>query len=69
MQKQDEVTPYDEIVEWFLVNENEIFIGDEFTNVEYEKVLNSVKPLDDLIKKYCKNIDRADHYFIKRILL
>ena len=69
LQKQDEVSPYDEIVEWFLVNENEIFIGDEFTNVEYEKVLNSVKPLDDLIDKYCNNQEKQDLLFFKELLL
>ncbi len=69
LQKQDEVSPYDEVVEWFLVNENEIFIGDEFTNVEYEKVLNSVKPLDDLIDKYCNNQKKQDLLFFKELLL
>ncbi len=69
LQKQDEVSPYDEVVEWFLVNENEIFIGDEFTNVEYEKVLNSVKPLDDLIDKYCNNQKKKDLLFFKELLL
>jgi magnesium chelatase subunit I len=69
LQKQDEVSPYDEVVEWFLVNENEIFIGDEFTNIEYEKVLNSVKPLDDLIDKYCNNQKKQDLLFFKELLL
>ena len=69
LQKQDEVSPYDETVEWFLVNENEIFIGDEFTNVEYEKVLNSVKPLDNLIDKYCNNQKKQDLLFFKELLL
>ena len=69
LRKQDEVSPYDEVVEWFLVNENEIFIGDEFTNVEYEKVLNSVKPLDDLIDKYCNNQKKQDLLFFKELLL
>ena len=69
LQKQDEVSPYDETVEWFLVNENEIFIGDEFTNNEYEKVLNSVKPLDNLIDKYCNNQKKQDLLFFKELLL
>jgi magnesium chelatase subunit I len=69
LQKQDEVSPYDEVVKWFLVNENEIFIGDEFTNIEYEKVLNSVKPLDDLIDKYCNNQKKQDLLFFKELLL
>ena len=50
-------------------NNNELFIGDDFTDSEYRNAIDAMKPLDNLIKKYCKNIDRADHYFIKEVLL
>ena len=58
LEKADEESPYDEIMEWFVINENEIFIGDEFTKNEYEKILNSIKPLDKIILKYCNNIKK-----------
>ena len=69
LQKEEEISPYDEITEWFIMSNKEIFIGDEFTNSEYEKILNSIKPLDTLIDKYCKNENTKDLLFIKEILL
>ena len=69
LEKPNEVTPYDGILGWFIENNNELFIGDDFTDSEYRNAIDAMKPLDNLIKKYCKNIDRADHYFIKEVLL
>ena len=69
LEKPNEVTPYDGILSWFIENNNELFIGDDFTDSEYRNAIDAMKPLDNLIKKYCKNIDRADHYFIKEVLL
>ena len=69
LQKEEEISPYDEITEWFIMSNKEIFIGDEFTNSEYEKILNSIKPLNTLIDKYCKNENTKDLLFIKEILL
>ena len=69
LEKPDEESPYDEIMEWFVINENEIFIGDEFTKNEYEKILNTIKPLDKIIFKYCNNIKKEDVFFFKEILL
>ena len=69
LEKPNEVTPYDGILSWFIENNNELFIGDDFTDFEYRNAIDAMKPLDNLIKKYCKNIDRDDHYFIKEVLL
>ena len=69
LKKEEEISPYDEITEWFIMSNKEIFIGDEFTNSEYEKILNSIKPLNTLIDKYCKNESTKDLLFIKEILL
>ena len=51
------------------MSNKEIFIGDEFTNSEYEKILNSIKPLSQLTNKYCKNHKTEDLLFFKEILL
>ena len=69
LQKPNEVTPYDGILSWFIENNNELFIGDEFTDKEYKNTLDGVKPVDILIKKYCKNINNKDIYFMKEVLL
>ena len=46
-----------------------MFIGDDFTDKEYKNAIDGIKPIDILIKKYCKNINVKDHYFIKEVLL
>ena len=69
LEKTNEETPYDSLLNWFLQNDNEVFIGDEFTDNEYKKVINEINELNNLIKRYCKNIDTKDHYFIKEIIL
>jgi len=69
LEKPNEVTPYDKILSWFVENGTELFIGDEFTNKEYQDSLDEIKPLDELVKKYCKEINNEDISFIKEILL
>lgn len=69
LEKPNEETPYDSLLNWFIQNDNEVFIGDEFTDREYKKVIDEINELNNLIKRYCKNIDIQDHYFIKEILL
>ena len=32
-------------------------------------MINEINELNNLVKRYCKNIDIKDHYFIKEILL
>ncbi len=69
LEKPNEVTPYDEVLSWFVENGEEIFIGDEFTNKEYKNAIDEIKPLDKLINKYCKGIKNEDINFVKEILL
>ena len=66
LENPNEVTPYDGILSWFIENNNELFIGDDFTDSEYRNAIDAMKPLDNLIKKYCKNIDRAGSLFYKK---
>ena len=69
LEKPNEVTPYDEILSWFVDNGGELFIGDEFTNKEYNNVIDEIKPLNKLIDKYCKDIKNEDINFVKEVLL
>ena len=69
LEKQNEITPYDEILTWFVEKGSELFIGDEFTDKEYQNAIDEIKPLKNLIKKYCKNLNDNDTYFVKEILL
>ena len=67
LKKEEESTPYDEILLWF--NKNDVFIGDDFTDKEYKDTLESIEPLDKLIEKYCSKINLADYFFHKEIIL
>lgn len=68
LEKPDEVGPYDDILGWFIDN-SELFIGDEFTDNEYKKSIDQIKPVSKIIDKYCKGISDKDIYFMKEILL
>ena len=67
LKKEEESTPYDEILLWF--NKNDVFIGDDFTDKEYKDTLESIEPLSKLIEKYCSKINLADYFFHKEIIL
>jgi len=67
LKKEEESTPYDEILLWF--NKNDVFIGDDFTDKEYRNTLESIEPLNKLIEKYCLNINLDDIPFYKEIIL
>ena len=67
LKKEEESTPYDEILLWF--NKNDVFIGDDFTDKEYKDTLESIVPLSKLIEKYCSKINLADYFFHKEIIL
>ena len=67
LKKEEESTPYDEILLWF--NKNDVFIGDDFTDKEYKDTLESIVPLSKLIEKYCSKINLADDFFHKEIIL
>ncbi len=69
LEKPNEETPYDSLLNWFIQNDNEIFIGDDFTDSEYKNVIDQIKELSNLVKKYCKDIEDRDQYFVKEILL
>lgn len=69
LQKQDEESPYDDIVSWFF-NEKEGFeLLDDLRNKDYTNLLDGISPLDDLIAKYQPNLKKEDSYFMKEFVL
>ena len=69
LQKPNQSNDYDQIIAWFVENNTELFIGDEFSNKEYQNAINDVIPINKLIKNYCKSEKDEDLLFIKEILL
>jgi len=69
LQKQEEETPYDDIVSWFF-NANEDFeLLDDYSEKKYEKELDKIIPLNDFLKKHQPNMNNNDTYFLKEFVL
>ena len=68
LERKGEPTPYDEIVEWFF-EESSFELLDDMTDTLYQKELNKIIPLNDLIKKYQVTMPESDRYFLKEFVL
>ncbi|CAM4021584.1 hypothetical protein [Gillisia limnaea] len=68
LEKSSEDNPYNDLVEWFFA-ESGFELLDDLTEKEYKKKLDSVPPLNDLIKKYQSDVSKEDSYFLKEFLL
>ncbi|MBZ9730992.1 magnesium chelatase [Salegentibacter sp. JZCK2] len=68
LQRPDETTPYDDLVEWFF-EQSGFELPDDLSDAEYKEKLDSIKPLNELIKKYQPEISEKDSYFLKEFLL
>ncbi|NER11241.1 magnesium chelatase subunit I [Muriicola jejuensis] len=60
--------PYDDLILWFFDREG-LELQDEHTDEEYQKLLNSIPPLQDLILKHQPKVKERDSYFLKEFLL
>ncbi|MGK0309065.1 MAG: magnesium chelatase subunit I, partial [Urechidicola sp.] len=69
LEKQNEETPYDNIISWFFNAEDDFELLDEHSDKQYKAELDKVKPLDDFIKEYQPNMSEADNYFMKEFML
>jgi magnesium chelatase subunit I len=69
LEKQNEETPYDNIISWFFNAEDDFELLDEHSDKQYKAELDKVKPLDDFIKEYQPNMSEADTYFMKEFML
>jgi len=52
LQKQDEESPYDDIVSWFFNQKDGFELLDDLRDKEYKALLNGITPLDDLLAAY-----------------
>ena len=68
LEHKDAQTPYDSLISWFFEGEG-FEITDESTDQEYKDALNSIPPLNSLIKKYQPDVAEADANFLKEFLL
>lgn len=68
LKKQDQATPYDEVLKWFF--EADAFeLSDDANEETYEIALLSIKPLDILLHKYQPKVASIDAPFLMEFIL
>lgn len=68
LEREKEKNAYSDLLEWFFA-ESGFELLDEASDSEYQAILDSVKPLDVLLKKYQPETDTKDIYFMKEFVL
>ncbi len=68
LEKQNERNAYSDLLDWFIA-EGGIELYEDFDEKQYKKILDEVKPLDALIKKYASDTTKEDTYFMKEFIL
>ncbi len=68
LKKQDQATPYDEVLKWFF-EADAIELTDDANEETYETALLSIKPLDILLHKYQPKVASIDAPFLMEFIL
>ncbi|KOS05063.1 magnesium chelatase [Flavobacterium akiainvivens] len=68
LQKAKDKDEYQDVVDWFF-NESGLEINDDATDREYQKQLDSIIPLKQLVQKYQPGTPKEDVYFMKEFIL
>ena len=68
LEKQDQKTAYSDTLEWFFA-ESGFELLDDCSDEDYKDILDSIAPLDILIKKYQPQLLKEDSYFMKEFIL
>ncbi|MDT0677488.1 magnesium chelatase [Autumnicola musiva] len=68
LQKAENRSPYDDLVEWFF-EQSGFELPDDLSDAEYKERLDSIKPLNDLMQKYQPELSNEESYFFKEFLL
>jgi magnesium chelatase subunit I len=69
LKKQDDESPYDDIVSWFFNTKDGFELRDNISDKEYERLLDMVTPLDDLLGEHQPKLAKHDSYFVKEFVL
>ncbi|WP_159023818.1 sigma 54-interacting transcriptional regulator [Formosa sp. L2A11] len=67
--KQDEESPYDDIVSWFFNNSDGFELLDDLDEETYKATLDAITPLEDLINTYQSGLNENEHYIVKEFVL
>ena len=69
LKKEDQETPYDDVVSWFFNQKDGFELLDDLRDKEYKNLLDAISPLDDLLAKHQPNLAKEDNYFVKEFVL
>jgi magnesium chelatase subunit I len=69
LKKETEESPYDDIVSWFFNSKDGFELLDGIRDKEYQRLLDAVTPLDDLLGKHQPKLTKEDSYFVKEFVL
>ncbi|MCX2678573.1 magnesium chelatase [Galbibacter sp. EGI 63066] len=61
-------SPYDELIQWFFEGSG-FQLMDDVSNEDYEKELNAILPLENLINTHQADTKKEDRHFLKEFLL
>lgn len=68
LEHKDADSPYDNLITWFFESEG-IELMDNLKDKEYQKLLNGIPELNNLLENYQPNIRQEDAFFLKEFLL
>jgi len=69
LKKQEDTSPYDDIVSWFFNNADGFELLDDLRDKEYKALLDAVAPLDDLLAEHQPKLSKEESYFVKEFVL
>lgn len=69
LEKQNQKSPYQEIIDWFFNESGGLEITDDATDRQYQKELDKIIPLKQLIQKYAPETPKEDLLFMKEFVL
>ncbi|MDO6492308.1 MULTISPECIES: magnesium chelatase [unclassified Cellulophaga] len=69
LKKQEDDSPYDDVVSWFFNNEAGFELLDDLSDKQYKNMLDAVSPLDDLLGAHQPKLKKEESYFVKEFIL
>jgi magnesium chelatase subunit I len=69
LEKQTVRGPYQDIIDWFISQEEDFELSDQLNDAAYQKKLDAITPLTQLLKRYHPDTPKEEHWFLKELVL
>jgi magnesium chelatase subunit I len=60
---------YQDIIDWFISQEQDFELSDQLDDAAYQKKVDAIGPLTQLLKRYHPDIPKEEHWFLKELVL